>query len=395
MGAIYLDHAAAEPVCDRVLDGLREQAEYFYNPSAVYQSGSFNYDLIAHVRKKIAETINCSPEEIIFTSGASESNSLAINGLVDANQEKYGKIRIYESPIEHSSILYNRHVQTRYVDQGNIEVDSRGYIDPNQIEKMLKKDLLTKGFFSDPDDTPFLVCIQHANNEIGSIQPIKEISEKIHKYPNGFLLVDAAQTFGKIRIDVKEMGIDLMSVSAGKIGGIRGTGFLYVRKGVELMPQICGTQENRMRGGTYFDLGIWALGIAVDEIDYRKDTVLMNRRDYLLELLLKNDNVRLIGKRTDRLSNNIFIEIQDLDVDSQQLVGILDLMGYQVSAGSACHAGEKELSHVLKAIGEKDVKTAIRITIGMDNTVDDLRTFAEDFAVVNKMHRKTRSRKNG
>ncbi len=385
---IYLDHAAAEPVLNRVLDGLRTQAELFYNPSSAYGSAVYNRKMIELVRIKIAETINCSPEEIIFTSGASESNALAINGFVEANKIPFDKdIPIFASPIEHSSILEIDYVKDQPDYQDKILVDSKGYVDAKQIATILEND------FNVLHDYPFLVCVQHANNEIGSIQPIREISEVVHKHKNGVLLVDAAQTFGKKKIDVQELGIDMMSVSSGKIGGIRGTGFLYVRKGIKLNPQIAGTQENGIRGGTYFDLGIWSLGIAVDEIDYRQDTVLMNRRDFLLDLLLQNDNVWLIGQRTDRLSNNIFIEIRDLDIDSQQLIGILDMMGYQVSAGSACHAGTKIPSHVLTAIGREDIKTGIRITIGIDNTVDELRQFAEDLSVLIKMHRAEKEKK--
>ena len=372
--SVYLDYAAAEPPIPSVKEYVRSGVEMFFNPSSIYQRGRYAWQLIEAVREKIAKTINADPEEIIFTSGCSESNALAITGSRDNNTVDY----VVATEIEHSSIL-----ESPYLYQVKIAVDEKGFVDQDHLEKMCRE---LRG------DTLF--CIQHANNEIGVIQNVEGLSKIIHDNKH-LLLVDAAQTFGKLPIDVKKMNIDFLSASAGKCGGIRGAGFLYVRKGLNISPVIFGTQESHRRGGTYNDLAIVAFGKAIDGFDFRKQTVIRSKRNYLIEELLKLKGIALVGKRADRLPNNVFITIKDLDIDSQQLVSLLDMYGFMVSAGSACHAGESQISHVLKALGYDDetARTCLRISIGDETTVQELNLFIESLKVIMKMHKIKREKK--
>lgn len=368
MEKIYLDHAAAEPVCEEAKEFVKQGIEMTFNPSSFYQRGHYNRQIIEKVRKQIADMINADPEDIIFTSGCSESNAMAIKGSWDCNAADY----VVATEIEHSSIL-----NFPFLHSIKLKVDDKGFVDEKHLEKMCKE---MRG------DTLF--CIQHANNEIGVIQDIEKLSKPIHDQCH-MLLVDAAQTFGKVPIDVKKMDVDFLSASAGKCGGIRGAGFLYVKPKTCIVPQVFGTQEKGFRGGTYNELAIGAFGAALRNIDPRESTVIQSKRDYLINELLKIKGVSLVGKRSNRLPNNVFITIDDLSVDSQQLVGLMDTYGFMVSAGSACHAGQSKISHVLRALGytEETAKSCMRITLGKETSIDDLNKFIDCLKVVIKMHK--------
>lgn len=359
--AVYLDYAAAEPVKNSVLSELRENTEMFYNPSSVSNLSRANFRSIQATQKKIAEMINCKPEEIYFTSGASESNSWAIDGLLKADDS----IRVISTETEHSSVLENPNVNPV------LEVDRNGFVRLDSVKRQTT------------DNT--LVVITHANNEIGCIQDVKIIRSIM---PDGSLLmVDAAQTFAKIPIDVQDMKIDLLSASAGKVGGLRGVGFLYIREGLDLKPIIYGTQQNGLRGGTYFDLGIRSLLYALDE-PYPAETVSM-KRNFLLDQLKEIPEVHLIGTVQNRLPNNVLIAVRHVTLDSQQMISLLEEQGFIVSAGSACHAGAAKISHVLDAIGmtEDEAKTVLRITIGPETDVNDLVKFAQALKLTISMFR--------
>lgn len=368
---IYFDYAAAEPLLPEVKEYLELNAQFFYNPSAYYQSAKYNRILIEDTRSLIAERIGCEPEEIIFTSGCSESNALAVDGWLKANPQG----RAICSGMEHASIFDNPNVSVE------LNVDKFGCLDLDGLKKTAAK--------SDPHK--LLVCVTHGNNEVGTIQDLKGVREAIG---NAVLLVDAAQTFGKLDINVKEMGIDMLSCSAGKIGGLRGTGFLYVSKSLSIKPLIYGTQEQGMRGGTYFDLGIGAFNKALKHLKSSAaiSTAVKAKRNWLISKLLDIPDVCMVGKITDRLPNNICIRIRNINLDSQQLVGLLDEYGFMVSSGSACHAYESELSHVLKAMGytSEDARCCIRITIGEDTSVADLQLFLKTLEIIIKLH-KTRT----
>lgn len=359
--SVYLDYAASEPVLPEVLADLRTQAEMFYNPSSINKLSRCNRRTIEATRDRIAEEIGCEPTEIYFTSGASESNSWAVDGFLKA----YRNATVISTNIEHSSILNNPNVRPL------IKSDVNGFI-PEEAVKATESEWT--------ENT--LLVINHANNEIGSIQNIKQLKQSCS---DCFLLVDAAQTFMKLHINVKEMGIDMLSASAGKIGGIRGTGFLYISKEMNIKPIIYGTQEQGKRGGTYFDLGIKCLYTALfHKYDYFKVGL---KRNFLLEELNNIPEVQLIGTVENRLANNVLIKINDLEVNSQQLVAMLEERGFIVSSGSACHAGSPEQSHVLQAIGET-IETApcvLRITIGEDTNVNDLYEFSRTLKEIVKL----------
>lgn len=365
---VNFDHAAAEDISRPVLDYIDQNKAYFYNASSFYLESQYGKSQIEKARIRIAQEINCDPEEIIFTSGASESNALAIDGYLKANTEN-DESWCFCTNIEHSSILDNPNTLPC------LKCDRYGIILPSEVKLA--------------PENGALFSIQYANNEIGIIQDIKELATCVHAR-NGVLHVDAAQAFGKIPIDVQDLGIDMMSASAGKMGGIRGVGFLYVKKGIKLEPIIYGTQESHLRGGTYFTLGIGAFGVAVEQIDYRKETILKSKRDYFINRLLEIKQISLNGRRQSRLANNINIRISGITLDSQQMVSILNSYGYMVSAGSACHAGDAEPSHVLKALGltEDEMHCCIRISIGMENTVQDIDEFIEVLKLTINMHRK-------
>lgn len=362
---VNFDHAAAEAIPSSVLSYIDQNKAYYYNASSFYLESQYGKKEIEKTRTLIAQEINCEPEEIIFTSGASESNSLAIDGFLKSHPSS----KCYCTNIEHSSIIENPNANPV------LECDKYGVIACEQIAKISQANAL----FS----------IQYANNEIGTIQDIKSLSSLIHE-KRGILHVDAAQAFGKLQIDVDELGIDMMSASAGKMGGIRGVGFLYVRKGIEISPIIYGTQESHLRGGTYFALGIGCLGMAIKDIDPCKSSVIRLRRDYFINKLLEEPQISLNGRRQSRLPNNINIRIEDITLDSQQMVSILNSYGYMVSAGSACHAGDSQPSHVLKALGlsEDQMHCCIRISIGLENTIQDINEFIEVLKLTIKMHKK-------
>lgn len=355
MSKINLDHAACELPTYEVQKFVRDAMDLSFNPSSVYERGVRNRQIIESVREKIAEMIHCEPEEIYFTSGATEANSWAIDGFLKTHPEA----KVFTTTIEHSSIDDNPHVEKV------ISVDSDGYIDTDNLQN-------TYDNIFDEDNT--LWVIGHANNVIGSIQDLQRFRSIVRK---GFLMVDAAQTFGKLPIDVKKMRIDMLSASARKIGGIGGVGFLYINKKLNIGPILYGAQENGLRGGTYNDLAIGAFGVALDELNRSHQTVIKSRRNFLMDELQKIRQVKIIGKRADRLPGVVLFKIEGLDVNSLELVGLFDNAGFMVSTDSACHAGSSVFSHVLTGIGEtpETAKTVIRVSLGLENSVQDIQSF--------------------
>ena len=356
--AIYLDNSALQKpkpeVIETVMDILNN---HWHNGSSVYENGLESKRIIEHTRELIAKEINCLPEEIILTGSGSESNSLAIDGWLKANKES----DFVTTNIEHSSILNNDKISKL------VCCDENGFVYPNYFRDVKNK----------------LVSVGYGNGEIGSISNIKSISEYLHKN-NCVLHVDAVQAFGHIPIDVKELGCDMLSATAQKIGGICGSAFLYVNKRVKLSPIIYGTQNNGLRGSTYNVTAIAAFGKAIELIDYNKEKEIKKKRNYLLDKLLHISDVRLNGSKNNRLPNNINITIYDTQLDSQQMLALFDLLGYQLSSTSACHAGTGVPSHVLKAIGLSDnqAKKSLRITISEDNTYEELDKFYNDFKLI-------------
>ena len=368
---IYLDNAATTPVKKEVLDAIINTMQNCWgNPSSSYEFGLEPKRIIENARLAIANSINAEPDEIIFTSGASEANSLAIDGYLKYMENREDEYPYFiTSNVEHSSIpLFNADV--------TIGVDYYiGRVDTNALENKLS-DMLR---FSKK-----LVSVQAANNEIGIIQDIQTISRIAHKY-NGIFHTDATQYYPYYKIDVKTMGIDMMSVSGHKFGCPKGIGFLYVKKGINLSPIIYGTQNNGLRGGTENVPYIAGLAKAVELLDYSKEKDLRDKRDYCLQKIYDLDctqNINLNGDFKNRLPNNINIRIED--VDAQMLIALLDLNGICVSAGSACHSYDAKPSHVLKAIGlsDKEAKESVRITLSEDTTYEEIDKFLDTLQMI-------------
>lgn len=362
---VNLDMAATTPLCQSFLENIQEYAERYYNPSSINENSLELKKEIEECREKVAKLINCDPEEVYFTSGASESSSWAIDGFLKAQTRDY--YRVIATNIEHSSIMENPNIS------GFIECDSFGLVYPEQF----------KGYRN------CLFCINMANNEIGTVQPIERISKVVRQGGN-YLLVDATQALGKIGIDVKKMGIDMLSVSAHKIGGLKGVGILYVRKDINISPIIYGHQEQNMRGGTYNYLGIKSLSMAIDEIDSKNLVYMMNLRNYMRASLFGLcPSITENGHGIMRLPNNLNICIHDISIDSQQLVALLDEAGFVVSGGSACNAGTNTPSHVLKAIGlsDDDANHSIRITLGVQTTKEEVDSFIECLVDIINMYK--------
>lgn len=367
---IYLDNAATSKyrnVDDIIVNTMVEaMKDSWMNPSSLYAAGV--KDKISKCRANIAKFINAKPEEIIFTSGASESNNLAIRGWDDEIWlTTYKKSNIITSPIEHKSIL-------ELLENGNLgstvhycDVDEDGMVNYDSLEQLLK------GFKI--KDEQVLVSICHANNELGTIQNIKRISELVHKY-NGVLHVDSTQSLGKISIDVEKLGVDMLSASGHKISPVlRGIGFLYKRNGINIQPLIYGAQENQMRGGTENTYGIIGLSKALEYCDVSVDKIneMCNKRDYFIGLLKSKFDCKLNGDGWGRLPNNINVTFPQ-NITGESLLYMLDISGIKISTSSACNSRAVVPSHVLTSIGLTDEQAmrSIRITLHDDITYEEI-----------------------
>lgn len=369
---IYLDAAATAgysengDIEDVVIYSITSaMKEYWQNPSSLYASNV--KDEINKCRANIAKFIGAKTNEIIFTSGASESNNMAIRGWVDEELSGgFKTVNIITTPIEHKSILESLKNRNLCASVRYCEVDDCGAVDLYSLKSLL---WLHEG-------ESILVSIGMANNEIGTIQDIKTISDMVHQY-GGILHVDSTQAFGHIPIDVDELGIDMMSVSGHKISPVlKGVGFLYKRNGVDIQPLIYGSQENGMRGGTENTFGIIGLSKAIDLCDVSPSSVtdMCQKRDYFINLLkTKFDNLKLNGHNIDRLPNNINVTLPN-NITGEALLYTLDMDEISIGIGSACNSSSIEPSYVLKAIGltdEEAIKT-IRISLPDEITYDDI-----------------------
>lgn len=352
---LYLDNAATTKIAKEVLDSMNPYFGLEYgNPSSIHTMGQHTRKYIEEARKEIANFINCESSEIIFTASGSEANNLAIKGFAFSN-----KCEIITTGIEHKSVLESciflrKHAIIKNV--WKVGVHECGEIDVKHLEILCETVIENKCI-------PF-VSIQFANSEIGTIQYIKEISKIVHKY-NGVLHVDAVQAFGCIPIDVKDLGIDMMSVSGHKIHAPKGIGFLYKRKGIKIEPLINGGhQEWGLRAGTENVPYIMGLAKAVEIIQNTDWNHVKSMRNYLImELIEKIPESRINGSLINRLPGNINVSFKD--IDGEALLLLLNLKSIYVSNGSACNSGSLESSYVLKEIGvpEDYINGTIRITI--------------------------------
>jgi cysteine desulfurase len=358
---IYLDYAATTPLDPRVLEAMMPyMTEHFGNPNSVHSFGREARRAIDEAREKIAQLLNCQPSEIVFTSGGTESDNLALRGVAEAYRHKGN--HIVTTAIEHHAVLRTcKALEDMGFFVTYLPVDEHGLVSPEQVAEAV-------------NERTILVSVMHANNEIGTIEPIAEIVRAVKKKrPDTIVHTDAVQTVGHIPVDIQELGVDLLSFSAHKFYGPKGIGGLFVRKGVRLVPQITGGgQERNRRSGTENVAAIVgmakALELAVEEMPTELPRLQALRDELITGVLSRIPETRLNGHPTLRLPHNANFSFRG--IEGEALLLQLDLNGIAASSGSACSSGSLEPSHVLLALG-LDYELAIgslRITLGRFTT---------------------------
>jgi len=368
---IYLDHAATTPVHPRVREAMMPYLEQkFGNPSSIHSFGREAAEAIDDARQALAGLIGAKPEEIIFTSGGSEADTMALFGVFQAVQDRAGSgpgragNHIITTAIEHHAVLHTcQALEKRGARVTYLPVDQHGIVTPEQVAEAIR------------DDT-IIVSVMHGNNEIGTIEPLPEIG-RICRERGVVFHTDAVQTIGHIPVDVGAMNVDLLSLSAHKLYGPKGVGALYRRRGVRITPLIYGGGHERgLRSGTENVPGIAGLGAAARLAQEEMATEGPRQaalRDRLLDGIEQRiPDVIRTGHPTQRLPNSASICIRYVEGESMLLN--LDFAGIAASSGSACTSGSLEASHVLLAIGlEHDVAHgSLRLTLGHDNTDEDI-----------------------
>lgn len=382
---IYFDHASTTPVDGRVLEKIIPfYKNQFGNANSAHQFGRATKVAIEDSRELIAKLIGAEPSEIIFTSGGTESDNAAIKGVVNATR----KTEIITSPIEHHAVIHPAEsLKMKGCRITYLDPDSEGYITPEQVADAIS------------DDTA-IVSLMHVNNEIGTILPIKEIAEVCREKKVPFHS-DTVQSVGKLPLNVKDLGLDLLSMSGHKIYGPKGIGVLYVKTGTPWLPWLQGgSQERRRRGGTSNVAGIVGLAQALKQCaDHVEDD--SNHYKKLRKELISGLEDRLSGRyqingpKTEGVPHiiNLAFKSENNDgLDGEMLLLNLDIEGICVSNGSACTSGAVEPSHVLKGIGlpDKLANSSIRISFGRDNTVEQVRFFLDKLeTVLNRMTKVT------
>lgn len=372
---IYLDNAATTKTAPEVMEAMLPYfTEYYGNPSSVYEFAGKSKAAITKSREIIAKALGAADNEIYFTAGGSESDNWALKATAEA-YEKKGK-HIITTKIEHHAILHTaEYLEKRGFEITYVGVDENGTVKLDELKKAIRPDTI-------------LISVMFANNEIGTIQPIKEIGQIAHE--KGILFhTDAVQAFGQIPINVDECHIDMLSASGHKLNGPKGIGFLYIRKGVKIRSFVHGgAQERKRRAGTENVPGIVGIGKAVEramatmEERTRHETEV---RDYLIDKILKEiPYTRLNGHRTNRLPNNINFSFQFIEGES--LLIMLDMDGICGSSGSACTSGSLDPSHVLLAIGlpHEIAHGSLRLTLSEEITKEDMDYVAESIKKIVK-----------
>ncbi len=363
MRRIYLDYNATTPLHPGVLEAmLPYYKSIFGNASTIYSFGQEARKAIDDAREALAYLIGAEPREIVFTSGGTEADNLALKGVASALKGKGG--HIITSSVEHHAVLF----VCKYLEKMGkkityLPVDRYGLLNPERVKEAITNETV-------------LISIIHANNEIGTIEPIAEIG-KIARACGVYFHTDAVQSVGKIPIDVNELGIDLLSLSAHKFYGPKGVGALYIRKGTKIHPLIHGgEQERKRRAGTENVPGIVGLGEAakIAGKEMRQEYSYVKKLRDKLENKIKDniDYIRFNGHPTERLPNTSNVSFKF--VEGESLVLNLDLKGIAASTGSACASGSLEPSHVLSAIGVPPAiaQGSIRFSLGRDNKEEDI-----------------------
>jgi cysteine desulfurase len=368
MNRIYLDHAATTPTHPEVVKAMLPYfSSAFGNPSTLYSYGQEARKAVEEARNKIASLINAQSEEIVFTSGGTEADNFAIKGVVYANEHKGN--HIITTPIEHHAVLEPcKFLEKRGFSVTYLPVDNQGLVDPQDIKNAIT-------------DKTILISIMHANNEVGTIEPISALG-KIANERGIIFHTDAVQTVGHIPMDVDKLRVDLLSMSAHKFYGPKGIGALYIRKGTKLAPFIHGgEQEKGQRAGTENTPGIIGFGkaveIAIEEMT-KEGTRLSHLRDKFIKGLLEQiEQIQVNGHPTKRLPNNINVTIDSARADLVLLN--LETEWIYASSGSACSSSNAEPSHVLLALGlsPEQARSSLRFTLGRETTESDIERVLE------------------
>ena len=356
---IYMDNAATTRITDSVFEAMLPYLKENYgNPSAIYSLGQRSRAAIENSRIKIAEILGVKASEIYFTSSGSESDNWALKGSILPNQENH----LISSKIEHPAVLNSLKKIESWGGQASlVSVDEEGFVDLKEIENSIK-------------DSTRLISIMFANNEIGTIEPLAEIS-KIAREKNILFHTDAVQAIGNIKFKIKDIGVDMLSLSGHKLGAPKGVGVLYLREGIDLDNFLDGGEQERGRRASTENLAsIVGLARAMEDAynnieDYSSYT--RDLRDYTIEKLLNIDGIILNGPRENRLPGNINITLKN--TKPQTMVQYLDMFDICVSSGSACAAGSISPSHVLRAIGrsEEDSLSMLRLSLNHENTKEE------------------------
>ncbi len=368
MKRIYLDYAATTPTRPEVVKAMLPYfSEIFGNPSSIYSLGQEARGAIEEARVKVANLIGARDEEIVFTSGGTEADNFALKGVAFANEARGN--HIITTPIEHPAVMEtSKFLERRGFNITYLPVDGYGLVDPDDVKKAIIPETV-------------LISVMHANNEIGTVEPIAEIG-KIAKEAGVYFHTDAVQAAGHIPLNVAELGVDLLSISAHKLYGPKGVGALYIRKGTKLVSFMHGgEQERRRRASTQNVAGIVGFGVAValtlPEMDEEAERLIF-LRDHLIKGIFDGiDHVRLNGHPTKRLPNNVNVSVDFVEGESMLLN--LDLEGICASTGSACSSSVLEPSHVLLALGlsPEQAHGSLRLTLGKWTTKEEVERVVE------------------
>jgi cysteine desulfurase len=356
---VYLDYNATQPLLPRVRDAMLDAMSRPANPSSVHRAGQSARHAVEEARRAIAAAIGAKPEEILFTSGATEANATALCGIAAA--------RIVVSAIEHPS------VRESAPGARIAPVHPNGQIDLGALDRVLAE-----------DGRDALVSVMLVNNETGVVQPVADAARIVRRH-GGWLHCDATQAPGRMRVDVEDLGVDLLTLSAHKIGGPQGAGALYIRRGLSIEPLLRGGgQEGRRRAGTenvaaIVGFGV-AAGIAADTTDYAAVTALRDQMESRLAACAPG--LRIYGKDAPRVGNTSCFGVAGLSAETALIA--LDLAGIAVSAGAACSSGAMEPSPVLLAMGvpEREAREAIRVSLGWASEPCDVDDLVETWSMV-------------
>lgn len=376
----YFDHAATTAVKEEV---LKEMIPYYCieygNASSLYSIGRKSRKILENSREKVARVLNCKPKEIYFTSCGSESDNLAIKGIARKHKNK-GK-HIITTKIEHPAVLNTcKSLEKDGFVVTYLGVDKDGFISLEELKNSIREDTI-------------LISIMFANNEIGTIEPIKEIG-RIAKEKGVIFHTDCVQAVGNVKIDVKELGIDLLSLSSHKFYGPKGVGAIYINENAEFEKiQDGGHQEKNKRAGTENIAGIVGLAKAIELADKnleKYNSKLITLRDFYFDEITKNiPNVKINGSKEKRLPGNANVSFKN--INGEQLLLELDSLGICASSGSACTSGQSEPSHVLTAIGlnAEYIQGSLRTTFGEENTKEDVEFLIKSIIeITNKIGKK-------